>query len=37
MNGSEAEILHMIWSAGFIKQNVPIGPADSAAVEVVDH
>ena len=37
MNRSEAEVLDVIRPAGFIQQNVPIGPADRAAVEVVDH
>src|SRR5215218_2581892 len=33
----EAEVLHVIRSTRFVQQNVPIGPADGAAVEVVDH
>ena len=37
MNRCEAEIFDVIEPAGLIQQNIPIGPTDSAAVEVVDH
>ena len=37
VNRGEAEILDVIRPASFIQQYVPVRPADSAAVEVIDH
>ena len=37
MNGGKTEILHVVGPSPFVQQDVPIGPPDCAAVEVVDH
>src|ERR1051325_9941997 len=37
VNWRETEIFHVIWSAGFIEQNVPICPANRTVVKVIDH
>ena len=37
VNRREAKIPDMVRSAILIQQNIPIGPADSAGVEIIDH
>ena len=37
MYGSEAEIFDMVGAAGFVEQDVPVGPGHGAVVEVVNH
>ena len=37
MNGGEAEIADVIWPTLLVEQDVPVSPAHSTAIEVVDH
>lgn len=37
VNGGKTEVLHVVGPTGFIKEDVPVGPPHSAAVEVIDH
>src|ERR1041385_3747685 len=37
MDRCETEIVYVIRPAGFIQQNVPVGPSDGAVIQVMDH
>jgi len=37
MNRSEAEIAHMIGTAGFIQQNIPVCPPHGSVIKIIDH
>lgn len=37
VNGCEAEIADVVWSAFFVEQDVPVRPRDRSVVEIVDH
>lgn len=37
VNGGKTEVLHVVGTAGFVEEDVPVGPPHGAAVEVIDH
>ena len=37
VNGGKTKVLHVVGPAGFVEEDVPVGPSHGAAVKVVDH
>ena len=37
VNGGKTKVLYMVGPAGFVEEDVPVGPPHSAAIEVIDH